>query len=387
MKDKSKIIIASLIDKKENLQDQETSLEEAQLLVDTYGAQVEKIITQNASHQSGSTYIGSGKVQEIKRLIKVKDIDILVINAHLKASQLFALSSFINDEDIECKIWDRTQLILQIFKKHATTSEAKLQIKLAELNHRGPELSGMGIYMSQQAGGIGTRGVGETYTETIRRHWQKEIKTIENKLKKITLNRHQQMKSRKQSGIPTVSIIGYTNAGKTSLFNRISKKEDKVQNALFATLDSSVSTIFLQNIGKKIFVSDTIGFIHDLPTQLIDAFKSTLLETVNADILLHIIDAADENMFLKVKTVNQILIDLNLEKVQQIFVFNKVDKISTSKQKEISKNYSKKEHIFISAKNNIGIDKLINLIETKLLSMGLKRAKHLDYLDNQTKKN
>ena len=291
----------------------------------------------------------------------------------------------INDEDIDCKIWDRTQLILQIFKKHATTSEAKLQIRLAELNHRGPELSGMGIYMSQQAGGIGTRGVGETYTETIRRHWQKEIKTVENKLKKITLNRHQQMKSRKQSGIPTVSIIGYTNAGKTSLFNRISKKKDKVQNALFATLDSSVSTIFLQNIGKKIFVSDTIGFIHDLPTQLIDAFKSTLLETVNADILLHVIDVSDENMFLKVKTVNQILIDLNLEKVQQIFVFNKVDKISTSKQKAVSKDYSQKEHIFISAKNNINIDKLINLIEIKLLSMGLERAKHLDYLDNQTK--
>jgi len=318
MKDKPKTIIASLVDKKQNLQDQETSLKEAQLLVDTYGGQVEKIITQNASHQSGSTYIGSGKVQELKRLIEKKDIDILVINAHLKASQLFALAEAINDENTECKIWDRTQLILQIFKKHATTSEAKLQIKLAELNHRGPELSGMGIYMSQQAGGIGTRGVGETYTETIRRHWQKEIKTVENKLKKITLNRHQQMKSRKQSGIPTVSIIGYTNAGKTSLFNTISKKADKVQDALFATLDSSVSTIFLTNIGKKIFVSDTIGFIHDLPTQLIDAFKSTLLETVNADILLHVIDASDENMFLKVKTVNQVLTDLNLEKVQQM---------------------------------------------------------------------
>lgn len=381
MIDKPKVIIAGLIDKTENLQDQETSLEEAQLLVDTYGATVEKIITQNASHKSGSTHIGSGKVQEVKQLIEANNIDILVVNTHLRAGQLFALASIIN-ENTDCKIWDRTQLILQIFKKHATTSEAKLQIKLAELNHKGPELSGIGITMSQQAGGIGTRGVGETHTETIRRHWQKEIKTVENKLKKITLNRHQQMKSRKQSGIPTVSIIGYTNAGKTSLFNAISKKKDKVQDALFATLDSSVSTLFLQNIGKKIFVSDTIGFIHDLPTQLIDAFKSTLLETVNADILLHVVDVSDENMILKINTVNQILEALNLESKQQVYVFNKIDKISTSKQKEISKDYKKEKHIFISAKNNTGIEKLINLIETQLLSMGLKRAKHLDYLDN-----
>lgn len=382
MTDKPKTIIAGLIDKTENLQDQETSLLEAQLLVDTFGGTIEKVITQNASHKSGSTHIGSGKVQEVKRLIDKKDIDILVINAHLKAGQLFALGSLINDENTECKIWDRTQLILQIFKKHATTSEAKLQIKLAELNHRGPELSGIGITMSQQAGGIGTRGVGETHTETIRRHWQKEIRTVESKLKKITLNRHQQMKSRKQSGIPTVSIIGYTNAGKTSLFNTISKKEDKVQNALFATLDSSVSTIFLQNIGKKIFVSDTIGFIQDLPTDLIDAFKSTLLETINADILLHVVDASDDNMILKINTVNQILEDLNLKSIQQVYVFNKIDKVSTSKQKDISKSYKQEEHIFISAKNNTGIEELINLIETKLLSMGLKRAKHLDYLDN-----
>ena len=190
------------------------------------------------------------------------------------------------------------------------------------------------------------------------------------------------MKHRKQSGIPTVSIIGYTNAGKTTLFNAISSKKDKVENALFATLDSSVSSMYLQNIGKKIFISDTIGFIQDLPTMLIDAFKSTLLETINADILLHVIDSSDENMYLKINTVNQTLESIDLESKQQIYVFNKTDKLSKTKRGELSKKYHKNKHILISAKNNQGIDKLVDLIETQLLGMGLKRAKHLSYLDN-----
>ena len=378
---KVKTIIISLVDRKKDLQSQQSSLKEAELLVDTYGGDLFKVITQNASHRDSSTYIGSGKVQEIKRLVEAEDINIVVINDHLKAGQLFTLEGIISVQS-SCKIWDRTQLILQIFKKHASTAEAKLQIKLAELNHHGPELSGLGISMSQQAGGIGTRGVGETNTEIIRRHWQKEIKTVESKLEKVTQNRHQQMKHRKQSGIPTVSIIGYTNAGKTTLFNAISSKKDKVENALFATLDSSVSSMYLQNVGKKIFISDTIGFIQDLPTMLIDAFKSTLLETINADILLHVIDSSDENTHLKINTVNQTLESIDLESKQQIYVFNKTDKLSKTKRGELSKKYHKNKHIFISAKNNQGIDKLVDLIETQLLGMGLKRAKHLSYLDN-----
>jgi len=350
--------------------------------VDTYGGDVDEIITQNASHKSSSTYIGSGKVQEIKQLVEEKDIDIVVINDHLKASQLFALKQAISLDD-SCKIWDRTQLILQIFKSHASTAEAKLQIKLAELTHHGPELSGLGISMSQQAGGIGTRrGTGETNTEIMRRHWRKEIKIVEEKLEKVTQNRDQQMKRRKQSGVSTVSIIGYTNAGKTTLFNAISRKEDKVANALFVTLDSSVSSLYLQNVGKKIFISDTIGFIQDLPTTLIDAFKSTLSETLNADILLHVIDSSDENMSLKIDTVNQILKSLGLASKKQIYVFNKIDKLSKTRRSYLSKKYPQGSHIFLSAKDNQGVDKLVDLIESKLLGMGLKRAKHLSYLDN-----
>lgn len=383
MKHKPKVLIIGLIDRRINLQRQKASLKEAELLVDTYGGDVDEVITQNISHRDSSTYIGSGKVQEVKGLVEEKDIDIIVINDHLKASQIFALESIISVENA-CKIWDRTQLILQIFKKHASTAEAKLQIKLAELNHHGPELSGAGISMSQQAGGIGTRGVGETNTEIMRRHWRKERRIVKTKLKKVSQNRHQQMKHRKQSGIPTISIIGYTNAGKTTLFNAISSKKNKVQNALFATLDSSVSSMYLKHVGKQIFISDTIGFIQDLSTELIDAFKSTLLETVNADILLHVIDSSDENIDLKINTVNQILESLNLKSKKQIYVFNKTDKLSKRKRNSLSKKYHQNKHIFISAKNNQGVDKLVDVIETELLSMGLKRSKHLSYLDKVT---
>ena len=381
MKHKLKTLMIGLIDRTKDVQAQQSSLKEAELLVDTYGGDVDKVITQNASHRTSSTYIGSGKVQEIKQLVEAEDINIVVINNHLKPSQLINLEDIISAHS-SCKIWDRTQLILQIFKKHASTAEAKLQIKLAELNHHGPELSGLGITMSQQAGGIGTRGLGETNTEIIQRHWQKEIKTVESKLKKVTQNRHQQMKHRKKSGIPTVSIIGYTNAGKTTLFNAIGSKKNKVENTLFATLDSSVSSMYLQNVGKEIFISDTIGFIQDLPITLIDAFKSTLLETVNADILLHVIDSSDKNIHMKINTVNQILKSINLGSKKQIYVFNKTDKISKTKKGELSKKYHKNKHLFISAKNNQGVDKLVDLIETQLLDMGLKRAKHLSYLDD-----
>ncbi len=381
MKHKLKTLMIGLIDRTKDVQAQQSSLKEAELLVDTYGGDVDKVITQNASHRTSSTYIGSGKVQEIKQLVEEEDINIVVINNHLKPSQLINLKDIISAHS-SCKVWDRTQLILQIFKKHASTAEAKLQIKLAELNHHGPELSGLGITMSQQAGGIGTRGLGETNTEIIQRHWQKEIKTVESKLKKVTQNRHQQMKHRKKSGIPTVSIIGYTNAGKTTLFNAIGSKKNKVENTLFATLDSSVSSMYLQNVGKEIFISDTIGFIQDLPITLIDAFKSTLLETVNADILLHVIDSSDQNIHMKINTVNQILKSINLGSKKQIYVFNKTDKISKTKKGELSKKYHKNKHLFISAKNNQGVDKLVDLIETELLDMGLKRAKHLSYLDD-----
>lgn len=373
-------IIIALLDPTADKQKQQASLAEAALLLDTYGAQVFKVLTQNISHQTSGTFIGVGKVEAVKELVNISGIDIVVINHHLKAGQLYALKQAICPDN-ECDIWDRPQLILQIFQKHAHTAEAKLQIQLALLQHHGPELSGLGLTMSQQGGGIGTRGLGETNTEVMRRHWKNEIRSVESKLAKVKQNRQQQMAHRKSSHTPTVSIIGYTNAGKTSLFNALGNKQDKVENALFATLDSSVSSLYLPGLGYPIFISDTIGFIQDLPTQLIDAFRSTLMETINADILLQVVDISDPNHQLKIQAVNQILAELSVDITPQIYVFNKADLISADQQQGFSESFKPQSPLFISAKNHQGLAGLITLIETKLLKLGFKRAAHLDYLE------
>jgi len=278
-------------------------------------------------------------------------------------------------------VWDRTQLILEIFKKHASTSEAKLQIKLAELHHHGPEMAGIGEEMSQQGGGIGARGIGETQTEIMRRHWRDQISAVKKKLEKVSLTRNQQMKHRRKSGVPTVSIVGYTNAGKSTLFNTLGEKEDLVKDSLFATLDSSVSSMYLQNVGRKVYLSDTIGFIQDLPTTLIQAFSSTLQESVNADLLLHVVDISDPEYYLKIQTVKQILSEIEMQDKSVIYVLNKMDRLSKSQQADLSSQFGDKLHIMVSASKKIGIDDLILLIEKQLVKQGLTRADHLSYLD------
>lgn len=372
---KKALVIGMIDDDIERVQ-QESSLKEAVQLLETFGAKAEIVLTQHMSHRSGATFIGSGKVEELKKLVDSQHIAIVVVNHHLKASQLFLLKKAIY-ADFPGEVWDRTQLILNIFSKHAHTAEAKLQIELARLKSRGPELSGAGLGMSQQGGGIGTRGLGETQSEIMRRHWRGEIKTVESKLVKVNENRQRQMRQRKKLRLPTVSIIGYTNAGKTSLFNALSKKQDKVQDALFATLDSSVSSLFLPGIGKKVFISDTIGFIQDLPTTLIDAFRSTLLETVHADLLLHVVDASDPDVHVKIATVNEILMDLHASEIPQIVVFNKCDLLAKDSQILLRVSYRDSKPLYISALKNQGIEELIQLIESKLISLGVKQADFL----------
>lgn len=374
-----KALVIGMIDDDIERAKQESSLKEAVQLLETFGAKTEIVLTQHMRHRSGATFIGSGKVEEIKKLVDAQQIVIVVVNHHLKASQLFALKSAIYP-DSPGEVWDRTQLILHIFRKHAYTAEAKLQIELARLKSRGPELSGAGLGMSQQGGGIGTRGLGETQSEMMRRHWRGEIKTIEAKLAKVNENRQGQMTQRKKLQLPTVSIIGYTNAGKTSLFNALSKKQDKAQDALFATLDSSVSSLYLPKIGKNVFISDTIGFIQDLPTTLIEAFQSTLLETVHADLLLHVIDAADPDVHLKIATVQEILVDLRVSEIPQILVFNKRDALSKETEELLKVSYQDSKLLFISAKEIQGIEDLIQLIESELISLGVKKADYLTAL-------
>ncbi len=378
MKQLHKTIIVGIVDRKLDREVERSSLEEARLLVETYGGEVVEVLTQNASHRDSSTYIGSGKVQEIRRIVEDKRVEIVVINSDVKTSQLYNLASEIGVSQ-ECEVWDRTQLILEIFKKHASTAEAKLQIKLAELHHHGPEMAGIGQEMSQQGGGIGVRGIGETQTEIMRRHWRDQIRTVEKKLEKVANTRTQQMKHRRKSGVPTVSIVGYTNAGKTTLFNAMSSKSDLVEDKLFATLDSSVSSVYLKNVGKEVYLSDTIGFIQDLPTKLVSAFSTTLQESVSADLLLHVVDVSDDNRELKVETVNKILASIGMENKKQVYVLNKIDKLSDREKKEIEQEYEDKLYICVSARNNENIDRLVEMIGEELMKQGLERVSYLSF--------
>lgn len=359
-------MLISLVPHDENGQKTQENLDEVTSLVHTFGGSVSVVITQNAARADSSTYVGKGKAHELADIIVEKEIDVAVINDNLKSSQLYTLKRIFEELKPEILVWDRTDLILQIFEKNASSTEAKLQIKLAGTRHKGPELYGMGLTMSQQGGGIGTRGLGETNSEIMRRHWRNEIKNIEKRLEKLTASRHRQMENRNQSGIPTISIIGYTNSGKSTLFNFMSKKHNLTKDALFATLDSSVGEFYLPNVGRKVFVTDTIGFIQNLPAETINAFKSTLMETLNADLLLHIIDISDHLMLDKIKIVEEVLSSLGIGTKKQIYVFNKIDCPNIVNKDEFQQRFASFNPQFISALNGEGSPQLVDAIQKEL---------------------
>lgn len=350
----------------------QSELDEAVALITTFGGVVVEVIIQNESHFNQGTYIGKGKAEEIASRIHTDDINVIVVNDNLSSSQIYSLKTIFSEQSPDIEIWDRTDLILHIFKLHAHTAEANLQIKLAEIRHKGPELQGMGKQMSQQGAGIGTRGQGETNTEIMKRHWRREIQHIETELAKLTTSRQLQMEYRKQLQLPTISIIGYTNAGKSTLFNLLTKKNTLVENAPFATLDSSVGKLYLHDLQKEVFITDTIGFIQNLPVKLIEAFQSTLMETINADLLLHVVDVSDSFFPEKIKTVEQILTNLHIDTKKCIYVFNKIDSNAINDKKtlipELIQNFSNHHPQFISAITGQGCQDLIATIEQEIRS-------------------
>ena len=340
--------------------------EEAQSLVHTYGGEVFAAVSQNSTRRDQSTFIGTGKAHEVIDTITKEKIDIVVINDNVKPGQLFTLKKIFEVGNPRIEVWDRADLILHIFSKHASTAEAKLQIKLAFMRHMGPRIYGMGMELSQQAGGIGTVGIGETNTERMQRHWRQEVRSVRKQLAKLEANRSNQMDTRKKSGLSTISIIGYTNAGKTTLFNALASEHKLVDNALFVTLDSNVSKLYLPKIQKEVYLTDTIGFIQNLPPQLIDAFKSTLMETIRADTLLHMIDASDIWMDDKIQAVEEILQDLRIDTTNQIYVFNKIDRAKNINKQELIKRYSAFHPQFVSAYSRQGIPQLLAAIQELL---------------------
>ncbi len=340
--------------------------EELESLISTLGGEIVDRVIQKLDRPNNVTYIGQGKIQEVSKIAKEKTVDAVVLGTMAKPRQIHALKTLLQKDNPKIEVWDRVDLILHIFEKHASTMEAKLQIELARMRYMGPRIYGMGFVMSQQGGGIGTLGVGETNTELMKRHWRDEKKRITDQLAKISNNRELQLERRKRTGYKTISIVGYTNAGKSSLFNLLCGKKTLVENALFATLDSSVGKLYIPALKSEILITDTIGFIRDLPPHLIDAFKSTLMESIHADILLHVIDISDPEIETKIDVVSNILRGLGRNPNNDIYVFNKIDAVDLRKE-ELEKKYSAHSPLFISAKTGQGIETIKQSIANRLL--------------------
>lgn len=313
-----------------------------------------------------STYIGPGKAREATDYLIHHSVDIVTLNGILSPNQKFNLTKMFWDINPKIEVWDRVDLILTIFSRHAHTTEAKLQIALARMRHMGPRIFGMGMILSRQAGGIGTRGIGETNTELMKRHYKREMKRVTDAIAHLTDNRRRQIENRKSMGLQTISLVGYTNAGKTSLFNLLTHKKNLVENALFATLDSAVGKIYIPQLAKTVVVSDTIGFIKDLPPELIEAFGSTLLESISADVILHIIDVSDKDLFEKIDVVGKILNQLNIPEEKVVLVFNKIDAASSLNKQQIIERSVPYPYVFLSAVTHEGVDTLLATILPRL---------------------
>jgi GTPase len=365
----SNILFVYLAHPRETRVDMEINITELWHLVETLGnANVIDLI-----HQKGEefkeTYIGPGKAAEVGEYLKTHPTDIIIFNGQMKPSQKFNLMKLYWEVRPNIQIWDRVDLILAIFSLHAHTTEAKLQIELAKMHSMGPRIYGMGLVLSRQGGGVGGRGIGETNTELMQRHWKREIERVHKALTAAAAVRQRQMDHRKNIGLRTISIVGYTNAGKSSLFNILTHKNNLVENALFATLDSTVGEIYMPGLGGKVLISDTIGFIANLPPSLITAFKSTLMESIQADVILHVIDVSDPLMMEKVGVVNDILAQLHIPLEKEILVFNKIDAAPSPDKKKISDEAGSIPHVFISAKTKEGIETLTTELLPKIIHL------------------
>lgn len=364
---KQKFILATIIPKTKTEDEVILELEELGKLVESLGGEVVAVVAQNREIHDKGLYLGDGKIKEIGALIEDKDVDVVVLNGIIKPGHIFDMHRALEKYKRTIDIWDRVDLILNIFAAHAQTKEAKLQIELASMRHMGPRIYGMGMVMSRQGGGIGTRGVGETNTELMKRHWRDQMKQTKDKLAKLAREREQQFARREKNSLKTVSLVGYTNAGKTSLFNTLTKKQKLAEDVLFATLDSAVGKLAAP-YPEDILISDTIGFIQNLPAELIEAFKSTLMETIHADVLLHVIDVSDPELYTKIRVVDGIIKDLGIGNKKQIYVFNKIDQKSQFTKFELEKEFKDYSPQFISVVKNEGITDLIDFLHKEVTS-------------------
>ena len=297
------------------------SMEELASLAKTAGAEVVGVYTQKREKYDSKTFVGSGKLEEIAQMVDADEVSTVVVNNRLTPRQNVNL-----EEILGVKVIDRMQLILDIFAMRARSHEGKLQVHLAQLKYLLPRLVGQGIMLSRQAGGIGSRGPGESQLELNRRSVRNQITDIERQLKVVEKNREVVREKRLESSVFKIGLIGYTNAGKSTIMNALTSKTQYEADELFATLDATTKSIHLTG-NLQVTLTDTVGFIQDLPTELVTSFKSTLEESKNVDLLVHVIDASDPNHEEHEKTVLQIMKDLSMLDIPRLTLYNKADKV------------------------------------------------------------
>lgn len=343
-----RVLLVAVVDSKIKRWRVIQSLEELTSLTKTAGGEVVESLMQMRRKFEPATLLGIGKARELASVSKQLQIDLLIFDTELSSAQIRNIEDIVN-----VRVIDRTTLILDIFSKHARTREAKLQVELAQLEYRLPRLVGMGWEFSRLGGGIGTRGPGEKKLEVDRRRIKERISTLKKMLKKIEHSKEVQRKRRVD--IPKIAVVGYTNAGKSSLVNALTRAKLVISEQLFSTLDSNTNVLFVPP-KHKMLISDTVGFLKNLPHDLIASFHATLAEVLEADMLIHIVDATAEDLEEKIATVDSVLAEIEANKKSVILVFNKIDRLFEEEKERYERKFP--EALFISAAKNTGLDLL-----------------------------
>ena len=339
----------------------EASLAELARLVDTAGAESVEVILQRRDTPDPATYIGSGKAKELQELADALDIDLVVFDDELTPAQQRNLERL-----FKVDVVDRVALILDIFAQHARSQEGMVQVELAQLRYRLPRLRGRGNQLSQQGAGIGTRGPGETQLEVDRRRILSRVARLERDLERLAKNRATQHKARRRSAMSTLALVGYTNAGKSTLLNRITEADVLVEDRLFSTLDPTTRRLRLSG-GETVLVSDTVGFVQRLPHQLVQSFRSTLDEVVDADLLLHVVDAGSPDARAQINAVRAVLREIEADEVPELVVLNKADVADPDDVKSLLA--AEPGAVVVSAVTGHGVNVLLDTMAARLRAL------------------
>ena len=353
-----KALLIGIVLKNEIRADKEESLKELVNLVKTAGSSPTIIQTKRVEKIDPKTFIGKGSIKELVDISDANDIDVVLFDCELTPNQQKELRTL-----FKCDVVDRTGLILDIFALHAQSKEASLQVELALSIYLKPRLAGLGKTLNQQGGGIGTRGPGETKLETDNRLIDNRINKLKREIKKVSKQREVQSSFRKKNNTPLVSIVGYTNAGKSTMLEKITSSKTYVANELFATVDSLQRELKIDGINEHIILSDTVGFIQNLPTTLIDSFKSTLTVVKEANLLIHVVDAASAMPEMHINTVHEILDQIEAS-VPELLVFNKIDRIDKASLNFLMEKYP--NAIFVSSTKGTNLESLVSEITTNV---------------------